>query len=464
LEDEPADNLFEDSDELFTEWSDETETLFLVCHSSQQELDGNSHLKEILTAAGKDVNTMGAPQNIEIVHSSPLMTCVILSMQPTYAWSIAERGLAGDSRINIAPWVDVMKISPELFDQILTIDESVVGEESNEHFRERGLRNFRRVQANTTEATNDKESLLWVESTSDNNADTMENKFIVFSLTPPSTVEDAQDAVQSLVDMANIGQRRRMAADVHSSEMSIRDTFSITGAGGNRMPSSARHWSRLLESGLESGSDCSTLLQDAKLQTSLVKSSYEFLLVPVETMNSTAYAACVASTVAGLAVNPRVLNVGIVPRQVKLDNHKAQWVLQGSLVKANDSTSWRRPFFEAGLTGQGQTVSVSDTGLDTSNCYFRDERGDGNIFTKWDTTRRKVVRYDISSRGGDAKDAYKGHGSHVVGTLTGKHINGNLGDGDDPKEGMAPAAKVHFFDIGLGCVFLLKYIYLPSPL
>ena len=454
---ESMESLFDDSDELVLDWSDETETLFLICHSSQQELDGNNHLKEILTAAGKDLNVLDTTESFEVVHSSPLLTCIILSMPPTHAWNIAQRGSTGDdnSSIHVAPWVDVMKISPEVFDQIVTIDESATNDSIEEHSRERGLRNFRRVLENSTEVMDDEESLFWV-TNPDSNVNSMENKYIVFSLSSPSTLDDAHDVVQSLVEMATVGQRkRRMSSNgLQKNDLSISDAFSITGATVNRgkkLPSSSvHHWSRLLQSGLESDTGCSALFESISLQASLVKSSYEFLLIPDETMSSTLFTACVASAVAGLAVNARVLNVGIVPKQVELDNHKAQWVLQGSMFKDDDSTSWRLPFFDAGLKGQGQIVSVSDTGLDTDNCYFKDARGNGNIFTKWDTSRRKVVRYDVSPRGGDSSDAYKGHGSHVVGTLTGRNIRGKMGNGDDPKEGMAPASKVHFFDIGLG--------------
>ena len=462
--DESMDNLFEDSDELVLNWSDETETLFLICHSSQQELDGNSHLKEILTAAGKDVNVLDTNESFEVVHSSPLLTCIILSMPPTHAWNIAQRGStrADNTSIHIAPWVDVMKISPEVFDQIVTVDERVTNDSSSEHSKERGLRNFRRVQDNFTEILDDKDSLFWV-AKSDSNASSMEKKYIVFSLFSSSTLEDANNVIQSLVEMATVGQRRRRTTseDVYESDLSISDAFSISGArvnGSSKLASSSvHHWSRLLQSGLESENGCSELFENTSIQPSLVKSSYEFLLSPDDTMSSTLFTACVASAVAGIAVNARVLNVGIVPKEVELDNHKAQWVLQGSMVKADDSTSWRLPFFDAGLKGQGQIVSVSDTGLDTENCYFKDARGNGNIFTKWDTSRRKVVRYDVSPRGGDSSDAYKGHGSHVVGTLTGRNIRGKMGNGDDPKEGMAPAAKVHFFDIGLGSVSYLSY-------
>ena len=449
---ESAGNLFEDSDELITDWSDETGALFLVCHSSQLGLDGNDHLKEILTAAGKDFNVIGSAESFEVVHSSPSLTCVILSVQPTVAWNIAEREAtsSSDASIYIVPWVDVMKISPEVLDEILSIDENDIYD-SVTGLKQRGLRNFRRTQANNTEEAND-DYLMW---SSDPSVSATENNYVVFSLIPPSTVGDAYTVIESMIEMAKVGQRRRRMASDHTRkrEISITDAFSITGFNSDKdsLSSSAHYWSRLLENGLESNNECIAIFEGISLQPSLMKSSYEFLLTPTDrNTNPTTHAACVASAIAGLSVHPLVINVGIVPKQVELHNAKAQWVLQGSVVKANDDTSWRRPFFDSGLRGQGQIVSVSDTGLDVDSCYFKDARGNGDIFNTWDRSRRKVVRYDVSQRGGDVQDAYKGHGTHVVGTLGGKHVRGRMGDGDDSKEGIAPAAKVHFFDIGLG--------------
>ena len=69
---------------------------------------------------------------------------------------------------------------------------------------------------------------------------------------------------------------------------------------------------------------------------------------------------------------------------------------------------------------------------------------------QWDYSRRKIVRYDISPRGGDATDTARGHGTHVVGTVAGLHALDKIsGNGDDSKEGIAPGAKIHFFDIGV---------------
>ena len=40
-----------------------------------------------------------------------------------------------------------------------------------------------------------------------------------------------------------------------------------------------------------------------------------------------------------------------------------------------------------------------------------------------------------------------------MGTVAGRHaLDATVGDGDDSKEGIAPGAKIHFYDIGVGYV------------
>ena len=50
------------------------------------------------------------------------------------------------------------------------------------------------------------------------------------------------------------------------------------------------------------------------------------------------------------------------PKPLNVD---AQWVIQSG----HESSE---PFFDVGLNGTGQIVAVSDTGIDTDNCYFWD--------------------------------------------------------------------------------------------
>jgi hypothetical protein len=103
------------------------------------------------------------------------------------------------------------------------------------------------------------------------------------------------------------------------------------------------------------------------------------------------------------------------------------------------------------LTGAGQIVGVSDTGLDTSSCYFYDpdvpdsavKSKDGS---KTSSTHRKLVQYigyvDFSD------DVLEQHGTHVCGTIAGSAL-GAKSYGDFVKfNGMATSAKLAFFDIG----------------
>lgn len=46
-------------------------------------------------------------------------------------------------------------------------------------------------------------------------------------------------------------------------------------------------------------------------------------------------------------------------------NTNAQWIMQSG-------HEGRTPFFDVGLDGEGQVVTVSDTGIDPNNCYFWD--------------------------------------------------------------------------------------------
>uniref|UniRef100_A0A7S1BX44 subtilisin n=1 Tax=Corethron hystrix TaxID=216773 RepID=A0A7S1BX44_9STRA len=123
-------------------------------------------------------------------------------------------------------------------------------------------------------------------------------------------------------------------------------------------------------------------------------------------------------------------------------NTNAQWILQ-----APDITSGSRlPWFEAGLKGEGQVVAVSDTGLDMNSCYFSDDTGNVTPAksASIDKTRRKIIQYYPYI---DAVDG-RGHGTHVAGTIAGFSLhNDTTGENEN---GVAPNAKIAFFDIGSG--------------
>eukprot|EP00602_Paraphysomonas_sp_CaronLab_P004823 CAMPEP_0185022698 /NCGR_PEP_ID=MMETSP1103-20130426/5407_1 /TAXON_ID=36769 /ORGANISM="Paraphysomonas bandaiensis, Strain Caron Lab Isolate" /LENGTH=632 /DNA_ID=CAMNT_0027554897 /DNA_START=589 /DNA_END=2487 /DNA_ORIENTATION=- len=94
----------------------------------------------------------------------------------------------------------------------------------------------------------------------------------------------------------------------------------------------------------------------------------------------------------------------------------------------------------AGLTGLGQIIGISDTGIDNSSCFFHDP----DVKFPYDTLNldhRKVIYYDTFADNVDLN----GHGTQVSSVAAGNCI-------DNAKtaqyNGAAFAGKISFFDIG----------------
>ena len=96
------------------------------------------------------------------------------------------------------------------------------------------------------------------------------------------------------------------------------------------------------------------------------------------------------------------------------------------------------PIWDAGLTGSGQIIGISDTGLDVNHGFFYDS-SHAVPYNSISSTHRKIVTYITSV---DSTDADAGHGTHVCGTAMGNTNNG------DSYKGSAYDAKVAFVDIG----------------
>ena len=107
-----------------------------------------------------------------------------------------------------------------------------------------------------------------------------------------------------------------------------------------------------------------------------------------------------------------------------------------------------------GLTGKGEVVGVTDSGIDVDHCFFWDE-DEGRLATlpTNTSTSRKIKSYWPVA---DAADERDGHGTHVVGSILGNfsafgqwapptHAAGVLAQ----YGGMAPGARVAFTDVGL---------------
>eukprot|EP00804_Cyclotella_cryptica_P001482 CCRYP_003711-RC/>CCRYP_003711-RC protein AED:0.04 eAED:0.04 QI:416/1/1/1/1/0.8/5/1541/431 len=131
---------------------------------------------------------------------------------------------------------------------------------------------------------------------------------------------------------------------------------------------------------------------------------------------------CMLTLTLALSTLPSVCAVEIhhTPKPV---NTNAQWLMQ-------TGKEGSRPFFDVGLDGEGQIVTVSDTGIDPNNCYFWDvTQGRGEEFN---LLNRKVVQY-IPFENED--DYYLGHGTHVAGTVAGKRATDGLNESDGAADG-----------------------------
>ncbi|MBS3817342.1 MAG: S8 family serine peptidase [Candidatus Thermoplasmatota archaeon] len=113
-----------------------------------------------------------------------------------------------------------------------------------------------------------------------------------------------------------------------------------------------------------------------------------------------------------------------------LMNAEAQWTVQSA-------SSGQRSIWDQGLTGNGEVVGISDTGLDYDHAAFRDPEGD-----PIGSNHRKVVRYVAHADDHDLDSS--GHGTHTSGSIAGN--DGPFGSNDN--DGMAKDAKLSFFDIG----------------
>lgn len=145
----------------------------------------------------------------------------------------------------------------------------------------------------------------------------------------------------------------------------------------------------------------------------------------------------------------------IQPREVpEVQNRQMQWIMQTNVQ--NDRRIW-----DMGISGEGQLVGFSDTGIDFDHNFFRENATTiqkGDIYNVTDTTRRKLVRYWV--HGGENEEwAWKdspnrwdpGAGWATIGH--GTMVTGTFGGNDDPigsstNDGGAKGAKVFFQDIG----------------
>lgn len=138
--------------------------------------------------------------------------------------------------------------------------------------------------------------------------------------------------------------------------------------------------------------------------------------------------------VSKLARDPSVVSIS-EDRSYHLFNDVSSWTTQS--YEAEDRST---PVWDHGLTGENQLIGIADTGLDYDHAMFRNKTDE--VGEPGEHHRKVNMYYNFS----DGKDTdYSGHGTHVSGSAAGDWKN--YGAPDD-YDGMAPSAKINFYDIG----------------
>ncbi|KAN0042097.1 hypothetical protein ACTFIV_004656 [Dictyostelium citrinum] len=96
------------------------------------------------------------------------------------------------------------------------------------------------------------------------------------------------------------------------------------------------------------------------------------------------------------------------------------------------------------LRGKGQILSIADTGLDSSHCFFSDSKFP-IPFNQVNQNHRKVVTYITYH---DNEDYVNGHGTHVCGSAAGTPEDSSWGISSF--SGLATDAKIAFYDLSSG--------------
>jgi hypothetical protein len=132
-------------------------------------------------------------------------------------------------------------------------------------------------------------------------------------------------------------------------------------------------------------------------------------------------------------------------------NNTTKYVLQSYVltVQANNTpqtgmdtvVAGNLPVWDRNIKGQGQIVTVMDTGVDYYSCWFRDPNNNP-------PGPNHIVIYDYTNEGGDLQDDQNcAHGTHVSGTVAGDPTRGGANNIAD-YQGHAYMGKIYMQDIG----------------
>ena len=362
-----------------TEAAEEKQSSFLVC-ARGGNMSGYERLKPVLEGFGVDISATMVVSNLQ--HES----CRFVTTAASKALSLSGKVVDGLT-FAIIPVFDMMKISLGTIDEVSSERWAIPPSSSN---------NNRALAVLSNGTLQDENSNDW-------------DRSIMVGLAPgvggKSDLECETIAGAIIADvkvMAEEGLRRRRrllqgsssttssvnlrggTKQIPSSGLSVSDAFSATSArfdNPNRrhlLDSTSGVWSRAIERGLESHHMCASMFDDIDIRLRHGNKGFEYILNPMNTISdddesSASNTNCVISFIAALSTHPYVVTVESNGEVTSDSNTNAQWITQ-------TFEEGHTPFFDAGITGEGEVVSVSDSGVDLRSCWFKDERGNGNIF------------------------------------------------------------------------------------
>jgi len=340
---------------------------FLVCSRTPLLQSGAQRLPPMLQFTG------AAEKDTIIVSNDDEQTCFFIPTTFTKA-KFVDAAISNDEYV-IVPFTDLMKISSSTFSQILSREWSVPTPEARLKEILRG-----------GDAANDWERIIRITFVTGHSRDLNENTL-------------SQKASQILRDIKTSGKaghaERRRRLETNSTTpseriLTISDSFSLTSAlftqhkTPRRMQalSSSRmsFFSRALESGVEASHFCDTMFKTLSIRAVVDGNGVDIVLNPIQNTakshafqdgdleSSASNINCVISLVIGLSAHPSVANIEL-DLPITPDDYESQWITQSNI-------QGRRPFFQSGLTGKGQIVSITDSGLDINHKFFGPTNGD----------------------------------------------------------------------------------------
>ena len=332
---------------------------FIVCSRTPLLKSGAQRLPPLIQFTGAREN------DTVIISNDDKQTCAYVATTFEKA-KFLDTAVSNDE-YTIVPLTDLMKTSPSTFEQVRSKEWSIPSPEDR----------FRSILYGN-DYDLDWERVLRVTLVSGRAA----------QMTSSTLVQRGQEILNNIQVLGSEGSlaRRRLSLNsttfTEGKRLTLSDAFSLTSSSfssskttRNRALSSSRmnSFSRSLELGLEASHACASMFEnilirpvddnvlDIVLNPEMnVTMLHRFQDASVESTSSNTH--CVSSLVIGLSVNPQVLSIE-VDLPVSPDDYQSQWITQSN-------SPGRRPLFDVGLTGKGQIVSVTDSGLDYNHRFF----------------------------------------------------------------------------------------------